>query len=108
MAARMKVQVSSKVKLRLGLILLEGRWLFGERVASKLLEGFQRYMELLSQNPYMGPVEPLLLNRPGGYRGLCIHKHYKVIYRVEGNMIYVVDIWDTRQEPKRLVQGLKD
>lgn len=45
------------------------------------------------------------LSKP--YRGIVIHKHCKIIYYVEDNTLHIADLWDTRREPKVLVQSLK-
>ena len=108
MVARMKLRVKQEAKRRFKEILSEGKERFGARVANRLYQTYRHSIKLLEQNPYMGQVEPALLEEPECYRGLCIHEHYKLIYRIERNIIYVVDVWDTRREPRQLVEGLMD
>lgn len=31
-----------------------------------------------------------------------VEKHYKLFYRVEGEMVFILRFWDTRQDPERL------
>lgn len=39
--------------------------------------------ELLSTNPYLGKIEPILNDSPRCYRSLVQHKDYKIIYSIE-------------------------
>ena len=58
---------------------------------------------LLARSPRMGVIEPLLSSYPEGYRSLIVRKHYKVVYYVENNaIIYVVAVFDCRQNPAKL------
>lgn len=43
-----------------------------------------------------------LKDNPMIYRSLVACKHYKLIYRVEKNIIKIVAVWDCRQNPKKL------
>ena len=40
--------------------------------------------------------------RPLTYRSVIINGLNKMVYRVDGNIIYIVDFWDTRREPVSL------
>ena len=57
--------------------------------------------------PEIGKVEPLLKSRNKQYRSLLINELNKIIYYIENNIIWIVDIWDTRREPQNLADGLK-
>ena len=54
----------------------------------------------------MAPVEELLSGRPLEYRSLLVHPHFKLIYYIDEAKatVYVVDMWDVRQnnEQKQL------
>jgi plasmid stabilization system protein ParE len=57
--------------------------------------------------PEMVPVELSLENRSGLiYRSLVVRRIYKVIYRIEEQRIYIVYIWDCRQNPARLRKSI--
>jgi len=56
--------------------------------------------------PQMAPIEQELDNRSFVYRGLVIRHTYKVIYRIEEQTIYIVDIWDCRRNPSTLQKGI--
>jgi len=50
--------------------------------------------DLLSANPYLGKIEPVLEDSAKTYRSLIHYKDYKIIYTFEGdNKIQIVSIW---------------
>lgn len=55
----------------------------------------------LSKRPYIGQYEPYLAKLKQGHRRL-IEGNFKIVYRVEGNVIYVVDFFDSRDDPKKM------
>lgn len=62
----------------------------------------------IAENPTIGRLEPLLVNRMNlQYRCLLVGKHSKFIYRVEGDTIRIVDLWDMRRDPKTLIKRIK-
>lgn len=77
---------------------------FGEQTAIGFYKSIKENAPLLAANPHMGKEEPLLQSRGKGHRSLVVHQHFKLIYRIEGNIIYVVDLWDTRCNPSLLTQ----
>ena len=56
-------------------------------------------IDRLSTFPEMAPIEPALEESAFVYRSLVVRRNYKVIYRIEGQKIYIVDIWDCRRDP---------
>lgn len=82
--------------------------LFGEYIAAQAYLQTKRHALLLANNPYMGPLEPLLAGRRRAYRSLVVHEHFKLIYYVDEkkSILYIVDIWDTRREPSALAHGI--
>ena len=54
----------------------------------------------------MGKIEPLLLGRFYEYRSWVIHEHFKLIYHIIDDVIYIANIWDTRREPQRLTENV--
>jgi len=56
--------------------------------------------------PQMAPIESDLKNKSFTYRSLVVHSIYKVIYRIEEQTIYIVDIWDCRRDPSKLKKGI--
>lgn len=93
-------------KLRIA-ILTEGAHKFGMKVSNALNRRIEDYVNCLSHNPYMGTIEPLLEGRRWEYRSLVVHEHYKLVYRIVANRIYIVDLWDTHREPESLSRRIK-
>ena len=52
--------------------------------------------------PQMGSIESELKNETWEYRSLIVNRIYKVIYRIEKQKIYIVNIWDCRRNPLKL------
>jgi toxin ParE1/3/4 len=57
--------------------------------------------DILIQHPKLGKKEEYLEHLKLGHRRI-IGGHYKVIYRVEKEIIYITDIFDTRQDPNKM------
>ena len=54
----------------------------------------------------MGKKEPLLEKELEGYRSIVVHQNYKLVYYVESDIIYIVDLWDTRRESRAQTDNL--
>lgn len=80
---------------------------FYSRTTLKRLNSSIKSIEgLLLDNPLLGAVEPLLIGKENEYRHVIIKPLFKIIYRVEKDVIYMIDIWDTRRNPQKLTDGL--
>jgi len=55
----------------------------------------------LLDNPYIGQQEEYLEHLDKGHRRV-IEGNYKIIYRVQGENIYITDIFDSRQDPAKM------
>jgi mRNA-degrading endonuclease RelE of RelBE toxin-antitoxin system len=53
------------------------------------------------KNPFIGQQEEYLAHLNKGHRRL-IEGNYKIIYRVQDDVIYVTDIFDSRQDPAKM------
>ena len=75
----------------------------GLRIAKKLLSSLIEAPDILIDNPHVGQIEELLMERKEKYRYL-LHKNYKIIYSVdeENELIKVADVFDTRQNPIKM------
>lgn len=51
--------------------------------------------------PFQGQQEPLLEDLGLGHRRLIVG-HYKIIYRIIEDNIYITDIFDSRQDPDKM------
>src|SRR5258708_7072973 len=52
-------------------------------------------------NPHIGQVEEYLEHLDKSHRRV-IEGNYKIIYRIENEIIYVTDIFDSRQDPAKM------
>lgn len=57
--------------------------------------------DALLEHPSIGQEEPFLVNLGRQHRRL-VEGHYKIIYRIEGEYIYITDIFDSRQDPDKM------
>lgn len=73
-----------------------------ERAAAKLYNNILDEAHKLIAHPQIAAIEPLLDAEAETYRSLVVRRNYKIVYRVEKETIYIIDIWDCRQNPKKL------
>jgi plasmid stabilization system protein ParE len=57
--------------------------------------------ESLALNPYKGQKEEYLEHLGKEHRRL-IEGHFKIIYLIQGETIYITDFFDTRQDPEEM------
>ena len=72
---------------------------FGTRRAKTFRLEIDDTVRLLMNSPNIGRIDPLYADRPLTYRSIVINGLNKMVYRIEGDIIYIVDFWDTRREP---------
>ena len=66
----------------------------GISAADKFWNAIIASAELLSTNPYLGKIEPILNDSARCYRILVQHKDYKIIYAItDDKNIQIVAIW---------------
>jgi len=75
-------------------------------VARNLVKAIIQKTLILESNPFVGVKESLLSDRPDEYRYL-VYKNYKIIYRCKNNLIVIIRVFDSRQNPNK-IKGLKD
>ena len=74
---------------------LKAEW--GEKVTTEFIARLdKRLLDLLSQ-PYIGIQSEVVKE----VRGILITRHNRVFYKVETSKIIILDIKDTRMNPKR-------
>jgi len=71
------------------------------KIGQKIRINIVTKAKFLKQQPYMGPIEPNAKNSKKEYRYI-ISGNYKIIYQVEPPNIYVVEVFDTRQNPDKM------
>lgn len=57
--------------------------------------------QLLAQFPFGGQKEPWLSHLKLGHRRMIVG-HIKLVYRVEGEEVRIVDVFDSRQDPGKM------
>lgn len=80
---------------------------FGKSSKTKFLDDPYHVVPLMSKHPYLGKEEPLLEGASVVYRSLVVGRLNKLVYHINGNIIEIVALWDTRREPKKLAEGME-
>lgn len=75
--------------------------------ATKLKQGIITKAKSLAKYHNRGQQEELLKPLKRGHRYLIAEKHYKIIYLIEKEKVIVTDVFDTRQQPEKLVKRNK-
>ena len=75
---------------------------FSQQIVRNLINNILRKTKIL-ENGFVniGQKEPLLKGRNFVYRYL-VFNNYKIIYRVESRYIYIITVFDVRQNPETL------
>lgn len=73
-----------------------------ERVADRITKKIVDDIDWLVDHPRGGQYEPLLDHLGLGHRRK-VSGNYKIIYRIIGDLIFLSDIFDARQDPEKLV-----
>lgn len=64
---------------------------------------------VLAHFPYIGVIEPLLTEFPEEYRSLIVRRNYKIVYYIDNEAtIYVVAVFDCRQNPDKLKDFIRN
>ena len=73
---------------------------FGAKRKIRFLQEVRETAKMLRNTPNIGQIDPLYVDRAQTYRSIVINGLNKLVYRIDGDIIYIVDFWDTRREPK--------
>ena len=78
---------------------------YKKEVSKKIAESIKldllKTISKLENHPYIGQIEEHLASLNLNHRYL-VTGHYKIIYRIEGNTIYITDFFDSRQNPTKM------
>jgi plasmid stabilization system protein ParE len=77
------------------LAFLENNW--SHDVAAAFLLKVDRRFELLKNHPHIGAPSKKI----NGVRGLLITRHNKMYYKIIGNKVVILNMYDTRMNPKK-------
>ena len=77
---------------------------FGLTTARKWQTQFKEIMRLLEFMPKRYPIVAYFRNETMEFRGAIIMKNFKIIYfyNEEKEILWLVDLWDLRQDPRKL------
>ena len=79
----------------------------GARSANKFIQHVNERGEALLKHPEIGHPEMLLADRQRMYRSISINQNYRFVYYVTKTSIWIVDIWDRRNNPAKLTARIK-
>ena len=80
---------------------------FGTKRKTLFLRDVREMTRLLRHSPNMGRIDPLFEDRPYAFRSVVINGLSKMVYRIDGETIYIVAFWDTRMEPEAQAAQVK-
>lgn len=72
---------------------------FGERSAGLFTSRLFNFLELLTKYPEIGTLE----NKKKNIRGFLLHRHTTILYKKGKNVIYILSVFDNRQDPAKLI-----
>lgn len=100
----MRVVVSERAKYNRELI---AKYIFRKFGVKALLDFRKAYYETkkyIAQHPKGCEVEENLSNEQYKYHSTNINGLTKLLYRIDGETILIVHMWDVRQEPPKIVR----
>lgn len=68
---------------------------FGDKVAEEFTSRVFDFLDLLADFPDLGSIE----NKEKNIRGFLLHKYTTLFYKCEGDKIYLLSLFDNRQDP---------
>ncbi len=80
---------------------------FGTKRKRKFIQEVNDTVEKLQRSPYIGQIDPLFKSYAATYRSVIINGLNKMVYRVDGDTIYIVAFWDVRMEPENQAAQVK-
>jgi plasmid stabilization system protein ParE len=70
-------------------------------IAKNVKYGVLEQISTLLKHAKLGQLEEDLCELGKNHRRL-VYKHYKIVYRIEKDTIYITDIFDSRQDPEKI------
>lgn len=72
--------------------------------ADEILEELIDRTKQLEYHPLSGPAEPFYTKCGFNYRFL-VHGNFKIIYKVERDMVFIMRFFDARQSPEKMLKS---
>ena len=82
-------------KVQKVLTYIEKEW--SHKTAKEFLLKIDRRFDLLSKQPYAGALSV----RVKDVRGLLISRHNRMYYKIKGDKVIILNMYDTRRNPKK-------
>ena len=80
---------------------------FGKNRRDQFMQEVRQTRRLIEGRPYIGTVERLLADRAVMYRSYVMNRLDKIVYYIDGDIIYIVAFWDVRRDPITLAGEVK-
>lgn len=80
---------------------------FGARHVKKFRQSVDQTVRMIMRHPEIGSIDPLFVDRPRTYRSVIIDNLSKIVYFVEGDVIYIAAFWDCRRDPSTEADSVK-
>jgi plasmid stabilization system protein ParE len=77
------------------------------KVALKMAREIWQAAKPLADFPYMAAIEPVLAEFPETFRSVVVRDIFKIIYYVDNNIVYIVSVWDCRQDPGKMKDSVR-
>lgn len=97
----MQVKITDPAKIRLKHIYQYYKTVASPKIAAKIKQAVIAKALSLQKHPLKGQLEPNLKDFNQEHRYL-VADHIKIIYRIYKDIIYITDIFDTRQDPSKM------
>lgn len=100
----MIVRVSERAKYNRNQIVSYILRQFGEQAVLDFRKAYKETKRFLAEHPKSSPKEENLSTEKYSYHFTFINGLTKVVYRVDGEVVYLVDMWDVRREPPQEIR----
>ena len=77
------------------------------KAANRIYNDILDATDSLADFPQMASIEPELSDDGEEFRSLVVRKHFKIIYFIESDSIYIAAVWDCRQNPQTNVNKIR-
>jgi plasmid stabilization system protein ParE len=75
-------------------------------IACKVRDNILAVTSQLEKHSQIGQIEELLKEMESGHRYI-VKDNYKIIYKIQTHKIYITDVFDTRQNPDKIMERNK-
>lgn len=103
----MKSTMTDQAKQQIRQIAKYIRKEFGKNRRDEFLREVRQTRRIIEASPNIGTVEPLLAECAVMYRSYVMNRLNKIVYRIDGDVIYIVAFWDVRRNPETLSNEVK-